>query len=252
MKKIGHIFLYVPVRIVYFFWGLWNRILYPPRIRFADRETKRLFRKTPAILIANHTAHTDGYYLPQTLGKRKLYTYVTRKWYDKRSIHWLFTRLPYIPVDLTGLDTEWLARGESVLRSGGSILIFPEGKLNACGTLGAFHPGALMLARKTGVPVIPVALVGEYRRFRRKTVLIGAPLALDLARRGRPSLILREETEKCRLALASMLGIPAPLPAADEKAPVGVAAKAAGADAEAVSGAPVPNEAKRELITAIT
>ena len=109
-----------------------------------------------------------------------------------------------------------------------------------------------MLARKTGVPVIPVALVGEYRRFRRKTVLIGAPLALDLARRGRPSLILREETEKCRLALASMLGIPAPLPAADEKAPVRVAAKAAGADAEAVSGAPVPNEAKRELITAIT
>ena len=109
MKKIGHIFLYVPVRIVYFFWGLWNRILYPPRIRFADRETKRLFRKTPAILIANHTAHTDGYYLPQTLGKRRLYTYVTRKWYDKRSIHWLFTRLPYIPVDLTGLDTEWLA-----------------------------------------------------------------------------------------------------------------------------------------------
>ena len=49
-----------------------------------------------------------------------------------------------------------------------------------------------------------------------------------------------------------MLGIPAPLPAADEKAPVGVAAKAAGADAGAVSGAPVPNEAKRELITAIT
>ena len=85
MQKIGYILLCIPVRIVYFFWGLWNRILYPPRIRFADRETRRLFRKTPAILIANHTAHTDGYYLPQTLKKRKLYTYVTRKWYDKQN-----------------------------------------------------------------------------------------------------------------------------------------------------------------------
>lgn len=245
MQKIGYILLCIPVRIVYFFWGLWNRILYPPRIRFADRETKRLFRKTPAILIANHTAHTDGYYLPQTLKKRKLYTYVTRKWYDKRGIRWLFTHLHYIPVDLTGLDTEWLARGEAVLARGGSILIFPEGKLNTGNTLGAFHPGALMLARKTGVPVIPVALVGEYRRFRKKTVLVGAPLTLDLARRGRPSLILREETEKCRAALSAMLGLPTPLPAAGETTPAGTPAPAAVPLAEGQ-----PEE--RELITAIT
>lgn len=243
MKTIGHILLFVPVRIVYFFWGLWNRILYPPRIRFADRETKHLFRKTPAILIANHTAHTDGYYLPQTLKKRRLYTYVTRKWYDKRGIHWLFTRLRYIPIDLMGLDTEWLSRGEAVLAKGGSILIFPEGKLNPSGSLAPFHPGALMLARKTGVPVIPVALVGDYRRFHRKTVLIGAPLALDLARRGRPSLILREETEKCRRALASMLQLPVPL-SAEYPAPV--------PQMTAPADAPKAEASERELITAIT
>lgn len=252
MQKIGYILLCVPVRIVYFFWGLWNRILYPPRIRYADREAKRLFRKTPAILIANHTAHTDGYYLPQTLKKRKLYTYVTRKWYDKRSIHWLFTHLHYIPVDLTGLDTEWLARGEAVLSRGGSILIFPEGKLNPGDMLGAFHPGALMLARKTGVPVIPVALVGDYRRFRSKTILVGAPLALDLARRGRPSLILREETEKCRSALASMLGLPAPLPVTGEKTPVKDGVPATPLTSVAETPVPETETPERELIAAIT
>lgn len=225
MKKIGNALLYVPVKLVYFVWGLWNRILYPPRIRFADRETKRLFRKTPVILIANHTAHTDGYYLPQMLRRRRLYTYVTRKWYDKRGIHWIFTHLHYIPVDLSGLDTEWLARGEAVLRLGGSILIFPEGRLTDGAALGNFHPGALMLARKTGVPVLPVALVGPYRRFCAKTVLVGAPLELDLTRRGRPGLILREEAEKCRSVLSAMLGIPT-------EAPVLPAAEVAPAPAE--------------------
>ena len=102
-----------------------------------------------------------------------------------------------------------------------------------------------MLARKTGAPVIPVALVGEYRHFRRKTILVGAPLALNLARRGRPSLILREETEKCRAALAAMLGLPAPLPTAGETLPAGTPAATAAAPSDGQ-----PRE--RELMTAIT
>lgn len=219
MKKLGNILLCLPVKCIFFIWGLWNRILYPPRVRFADRETKRRFRSEPGILIANHTAHIDGYYLPQMVKKRGLHTYVTRKWYDKKNLHWLFSRLPYLPVDLVGMDTEWLDRGQAVLERGGSILIFPEGKLVRGDSLGEFHPGAFLLAKKTGVPVYPVALVGPYRKFRRKTVLVGAPLALDLNRRGRPSLVLREEAAKCRAVLSGMLGLPTgaetpvPLPA---------------------------------------
>ncbi|MGN1206762.1 MAG: lysophospholipid acyltransferase family protein [Eubacteriales bacterium] len=208
MKAIGRFFRRLPARIIFSIWSLWNHILYPPRIRYPDRETKKAFRRTPCILIANHTEHTDGYFLPQMLKKRHLYTYVTRKWYDKKNLKWLFSNLPYLPIDLTSLDTEWLARGEEVLKAGGSILIFPEGKLVREDMLGAFHPGALMLARKTGVPVYPVALVGKYRKFRRKTVLVGRPLDLDLHRRGRPGQILREEAEKCREVLSGMLGLP--------------------------------------------
>ncbi len=209
MKKIKEVCLALFVRLTYFIWSVWNHIFYMPRIKYASRKAKKLMKRTPCILIANHTAHADGYFLPQALPKRRLYTYVTRKWYDKPKLNWMFSRLKYIPIDLTSMDTEWLARGEKVLADGGSILIFPEGKLCEVGTLGEFHPGALMLAKKTGVPVIPVALIGEYRPFRPKRMIVGEPIPLNLDERGRPSVILRRESEKCREVLREMLEIPA-------------------------------------------
>jgi 1-acyl-sn-glycerol-3-phosphate acyltransferase len=195
--------------MVYALWSVWNHILFPPRIRYTDKRAKKLMRG-PCILIANHTAHTDGYYLPQILPGKHPYTYVTRKWYDKPRLHWMFSRLHYIPVNLADLDTEWLARGSEVLARGGRVIFFPEGKLVPQGGPDEFHPGFLMLAKKAGVPVIPVALCGEYRHFHRKQVLVGMPLELNLNERGRPSLIFRREAEKCRAVMAQMLGVPLP------------------------------------------
>ncbi len=207
MKKIGSALLALPVRLAYFFWMLLNRILYPPRIVYPSKEVKRMIKHIPCILIANHTDHADGYYIPQMMPRRKLYTYVTRKWYDKPKLHWLFVHLKYIPVDLKELDTEWLEHGKKILTGGGSVLIFPEGKLNPVGTLGEFQPGALMLARAADVPVIPLAIPGEYRRFRRKTIYVGEPISLKLHERGRLGVILRRESAVCRETIAAMLGI---------------------------------------------
>ncbi len=207
MKKIKSICLALSVRLIYATWGLWNRFFYLPRVRFASREVKRLVKRTPCILIANHTDHADGYFVPQVLPIKKLYTYVTRKWYDKPKLNWMFSNLKYIPIDLTSMDTEWLQKGLEVIEGGGSILIFPEGRLGEVGSLGEFHPGALMLARKANVPVVPVALPGDYHFFCGKRVLVGEPIALSLNDKGRPSVILRREGKRCHDVLASMLGI---------------------------------------------
>ncbi len=216
MKKIKKVATALAVRLIYFTWSVWNHFFYLPRIKFASKDVKRLLKRTPCILIANHTAHADGYLLPQVLPTKRLYTYVTRKWYDKPKLNWMFSNLRYIPIDLSSLDTEWLARGEEVIQNGGSILIFPEGKLCDIGTLGEFHPGALMLAKKCNVPVVPIALHGDYHAFCRKKIVIGDPVSLSLNERGRPSVILRREMEKCHDIMRDMLGIPPALPAPQE------------------------------------
>ena len=47
------------------------------------------------------------------------------------------------------------------LKSGHSIVIFPEGTRSADGTVGPFKAGGLRLAMKAGVPIVPVTISGS-------------------------------------------------------------------------------------------
>lgn len=48
------------------------------------------------------------------------------------------------------------------IKAGTSILIFPEGTRSPDGMLQPFKGGAMLLAIKAGVPIVPVAFVGSY------------------------------------------------------------------------------------------
>ena len=124
------------------------------------------------------------------------------------------------------MDTAWLEMGEEVIGKGKSVLIFPEGKLGHAAAPDAFKPGFLMLARRTGVPVIPVAMIGPYRKFHRNTVLVGEPSVIDVTRPGRPSLLFREGAITCREELCRLMGVDPALPEA-EKAEDGASAEPA-------------------------
>lgn len=61
-------------------------MLYLPKITYEDKAVKQKLRE-PCILIANHTSHNDGSFIPQVFWRSRINVLVTTKWYDKKMLH---------------------------------------------------------------------------------------------------------------------------------------------------------------------
>ncbi len=80
-----------------------------------------------------------------------------------------------------------LAAHIQILKIGGSVLIFPEGRKTRDGNIQReAHGGVAYLARTTGMPVVPVRIFGDFNmtlgdfflRRRRIVVVFGTPISL--------------------------------------------------------------------------
>ncbi|HEY3249311.1 MAG TPA: lysophospholipid acyltransferase family protein [bacterium] len=91
------------------------------------------------------------------------------------------------PVKRGQADRRAIRRSLQVLEQGGVLVMFPEGTRSEDGRLRDPEPGAALIALRTGVPVLPVAVVGSQRilpknarwpRFAQVVVRIGPPLSV--------------------------------------------------------------------------
>ncbi|MFO8110890.1 MAG: lysophospholipid acyltransferase family protein [Desulfosalsimonadaceae bacterium] len=55
---------------------------------------------------------------------------------------------------------QMMADAEKALSQGNSVLIFPEGSRSPDGKIKPFKPGAFILARKMGLPILPITISG--------------------------------------------------------------------------------------------
>jgi acyl-[acyl-carrier-protein]-phospholipid O-acyltransferase/long-chain-fatty-acid--[acyl-carrier-protein] ligase len=129
-----------------------GRILYKIRTLGADR----IPTQGGALIVANHLSYVDVFALQ--LACPRPIRFVGHEAFPRRS--WFF-RLVYkltgtIPVSPTNaLDT--VRRVSQALKEGQLVLIFPEGGISRTGQLMKLQRGFEMMARRAGVPVVPVA-----------------------------------------------------------------------------------------------
>ncbi len=169
------------------------------------------------LLAANHLAFIDSllvmYALPRPvsfLGKSEYLQHpIARR---------VFPATGMLPLDRSGrLARITLDRAATLLEDGGVVGVHPEGTRSRDGLLGSGHRGIAQLALRTGVPVVPVGLIGTgdaqpvgqlVPRFRADiTIKFGAPIGLGRwsgARRSAQSR--RELTEEIMASIAALTG----------------------------------------------
>jgi long-chain acyl-CoA synthetase len=123
---------------------------------------KERLRPENAVIIANHQSILDP---PLILNQ---IPYAMRRdifLIAKKELSWFrlpFAGAPILFVDRTGNIVPSLKAAADVLRSGHSLLIFPEGTRTLDGTVGKFRSGAAYLARHLNKKIIPVTIQGAF------------------------------------------------------------------------------------------
>jgi 1-acyl-sn-glycerol-3-phosphate acyltransferase len=163
------------------------RVVLRPRVSGAEHVPD----EGPAILASNHLSYADWLFMPLTLPRRV--TFVAKAeyfnspgikgWFQKK----FFSGAGQVPIDRSGASAAEgaLSAAKKVLDEGHLFGIYPEGTRSHDGRLYRGKTGVARLALVTGVPVIPIAVVGTdvvappgrtFGRVTRPVVRFGTPL----------------------------------------------------------------------------
>lgn len=135
---------------------------------------------------------------------------VNARYFESRVVGRLLALIGAIPVDPQGGGRTALGIAAQRLRDGVSVVIMAEGRLvepaARDGGIGELMPGATLLARRAGVPIVPTALIGtdavmpigrrtpriSLRRRHRIVVRLGEPVTVSgRSREALPQLTAR-------------------------------------------------------------
>lgn len=117
-----------------------------------------LQQERPAIFIFNHQSLLDSLVISHLL-REDVVALVKKEMADNPMVGPLLRQIDTIFVDRQDRDQSTVLRKAlAVLASGRSLVIAPEGTRSTLGGIQPFKHGAFLLAKKAGVPVIPVVL----------------------------------------------------------------------------------------------
>jgi len=143
---------------------IWSRwILFVSRVKVTTTGMSHLDPSKSYIYMPNHLSNFD---IPVLMA----YLPVQFRWLAKAELFkiplfgYTMKRAGYISIDRSNRRSafESLKRTAAALRSGVSVLIFPEGTRSRDGNLAPFKMGGFVIAVESGVPIVPVIITGTW------------------------------------------------------------------------------------------
>lgn len=126
------------------------RVLHPERVP----------RKGALIIAPTHLSHLDPPLV--ACATRRQLRFMAKEELFRGAFGTLIRSLGAFRVKRGEGDTESIRLAMSALEAGEVVLIFPEGTRGDGKRLGPLSKGVAMIAKRTGAPVIPIAIVGTH------------------------------------------------------------------------------------------
>lgn len=160
------------------------------RVFFALRvEQEGELPPPPFVIAANHYSHFDAAVVGAVLGRPVRFMALENLFGENRLLDWLLEGFGSIPTPRERLPIGAVRAALAALEAGDAVGLFPEAtRVSHWGTLRP-RRGAAWLAKRTGVPLVPVAVVGTGRalnldnrlRPARVRVVVGRAIPPDSA-----------------------------------------------------------------------
>ncbi len=138
----------------------------------------------PCVVAANHESMLDPLVLALSARQPLRFLAKVELWQGPPGA-WLMNALGGIPIRRDRRDLVSVGEAEELLRAGESVAIFPQGTVRG----GAWTRGAARLALATGVPLVPVRIIGTAKALSRRRVgfpririVVGEPIVVAAAK----------------------------------------------------------------------
>ena len=154
---------YIMYKIIKFIGTLLFRLIYVPR----SYGKNNIPKNGSVILAGNHTSVLDALIMVST-PKRTVHMMAKKELFESKFTNFFFRSMGCIPVNRSIHDKDAKNEAVEVLKNNEVLGIFPEGTVNKTNEIVLpFKYGAVSFAKKTNAYIVPFAITGKYKIFRR-------------------------------------------------------------------------------------
>ena len=144
---------------------------------------KENFPEGACIVCANHSSMCDPFWVAFALGRKDSLHFMAKKELFKIPIlNWILKKAGVFGIDRGNADVEAIKTAIKYLKNGEKIMMFPEGTRISSDDKAAAKTGAIMLASRTEVPIVPCYIPRKKRLFSRMKIVVGKPYKIARVR----------------------------------------------------------------------
>lgn len=167
----------------------------------------------PCIIYANHINFSEVPVIASLLGSRPLSVLAKEESWKNPLFAFIFNRLGGIPIKRGVYDRQAIDLSLKALKENKILFIAPEGTRSGDGKMHKAHPGLVLLAARSGVPLIPLAHFGaehfweNIKQFKKTkfNIRVGRPIIISQFSEFRDRHRWQYLTDKLMIRLAELL-----------------------------------------------